>query len=61
VNRPKQRVACLAMSTRRISPGLNDGLRSLAESQLQMQTVRSAALDGGALGVMAVERPALLS
>jgi len=43
------------MSTRRISPGLTDGLRSLAESQLQMQTARSAALDGGALGVMAVD------
>jgi hypothetical protein len=43
------------MSTGRISPGLREGLRSLAESQLQMQTVRSAALDGGALGVMAVD------
>jgi hypothetical protein len=43
------------MSTGRISPGLRDGLRSLAESQLQMQTARSAALDGSALGVMAVD------
>jgi hypothetical protein len=43
------------VSTRRISHELIDGLRSLAESQLQMQTVRSAALDGGALGVMAVD------
>jgi hypothetical protein len=30
------------MSTRGITPRLADGLRSLAESQLQMQTVRSA-------------------
>jgi hypothetical protein len=43
------------MSTRSISPGLSNGLRSLAESQLQMQTVRSAALDGGALAVMAID------
>jgi hypothetical protein len=34
---------------------LAESLRSLAVSQLQMQTVRSAALDGGALGVMAVD------
>jgi hypothetical protein len=43
------------MSTGRISHGLSDGLRSLAESQLQMQTARSAALDGGVLGVTAVD------
>jgi len=30
-------------------------MRSLAESQLQMQTARSAALDDGALGMMAVD------
>jgi len=33
-------------------------LRSLVVSQLQMQTARSAALDGGALGVMAVDAAA---
>jgi hypothetical protein len=43
------------MSTRVVSLGLTDRMRSLAESQLQMQTARSAALDGGALGVMAVD------
>jgi hypothetical protein len=43
------------MSTRRIDSGLAGGLCSLAESQLQMQTARSAALDGGVLGVMAVD------
>jgi hypothetical protein len=43
------------MSTRRIDSELAAGLCSLAESQLQMQTARAAALDGGALGVMAVD------
>ena len=43
------------MSTKAIKPTLAESLRSLAVSQLQMQTVRSAALDGGALGVMAVD------
>jgi hypothetical protein len=43
------------MSTRVVSLGLTDGMRSLAESQLQMQAARSAALDGGALGVVAVD------
>jgi hypothetical protein len=43
------------MSTKPITPRLADRLCSLAESQLQMQTARSAALDGGALGVMAVD------
>jgi hypothetical protein len=43
------------MSTKPITPGLAGSLRSLAVSQLQMQTVRSAALDGGALGVVAVD------
>jgi hypothetical protein len=43
------------MSTKAITPRLADRLCSLAESQLQMQTARSAALDGGALGVIAVD------
>jgi hypothetical protein len=43
------------MSTKAHKPGLTDRLCSLAESQLQMQTARFAALDGGALGVMAVD------
>jgi hypothetical protein len=43
------------MPTKAGTGRLVDGLRSLAECQLQMQTVRSAALDGGALGVMAVD------
>jgi hypothetical protein len=43
------------MSTKAIAPRLADRLCSLAESQLQMQTARFAALDGGALGVMAVD------
>jgi len=43
------------MSTKAITPRLADRLCSLAESQLQMQAARSAALDGGALGVMAVD------
>ncbi len=34
---------------------LTDRLCSLAESQLQMQTSRSTALDAGALGVMALD------
>jgi hypothetical protein len=34
---------------------LTGRLCSLAESQLQMQTARSSALDGGALGVIAVD------
>lgn len=42
------------MSTPQTTLRLAAGLRSLAECQLQMQTARSAALDGGALGVMAV-------
>jgi hypothetical protein len=43
------------MSTKTITPRLTDSLRSLAESQLQTQAGRSAALDAGALGVMAVD------
>jgi hypothetical protein len=43
------------MSTKAITPGLAEGLRSLAISQLLMQTARSAALDGDALGVVAVD------
>jgi hypothetical protein len=44
------------MPTRGSSPPLTDRLCSLAESlQMQMQTARSAALDAGALGVMAVD------
>jgi hypothetical protein len=42
----------LTVSTKAITPRLADKLCSLAESQLQMQTARSAALDGGALGVV---------
>jgi hypothetical protein len=42
----------LTVSTKAITPRLADRLCSLAESQLQMQTARSAALDGGALGVV---------
>jgi hypothetical protein len=42
------------MSLNAITPRLADRLCSLAESQLQMQTARSAALDGGVLGVIAV-------
>jgi hypothetical protein len=41
--------------TKPITPRLADRLCSLAESQLQMQTARSAALDAGALGVIAVD------
>jgi hypothetical protein len=43
------------MPTPGITPRLTGRLCSLAESQLQMQTARSAALDGGALGVIAVD------
>jgi hypothetical protein len=43
------------MPTKASTDRLAESLRSLAECQLQMQTVRSAALDGGALGVMAVD------
>jgi hypothetical protein len=43
------------MSTRGITPRLADRLCSLTESQLQTQAARSVALDGGALGVMAVD------
>ncbi len=43
------------MPTHGSSPPLTDRLCSLAESQLQMQTSRSAALDAGALGVMALD------
>jgi hypothetical protein len=42
------------MSTKAIKPGLADWLRLLAGSQLQTQVSRAVALDGGALGVMAV-------
>jgi hypothetical protein len=42
------------MSTRAITPRLADRLCSLAESQLQTQAARSASVDAGALGVMAV-------
>jgi len=44
----------LDMPTQAITPRLAERLCSLAESQLQMQTARSAALDAGALGVIAV-------
>lgn len=43
------------MSTKEITSELADGLRSLAESQLQIQASRSAALDAGALGVVSVD------
>jgi len=43
------------VSTKPIRPGLADNLRLLAASQLQIQAARSVALDGGALGVMAVD------
>jgi hypothetical protein len=42
------------MSTKPITPRLAESLRLLAVSQLQAQAARSAALDTGALGVMAV-------
>jgi hypothetical protein len=38
-----------------ITPRLAESLYLLAVGQLQMQTARSAALDGGALGVVAVD------
>ncbi|MGH2902845.1 MAG: hypothetical protein ACRDK7_04575 [Solirubrobacteraceae bacterium] len=43
------------MSTKKIAPRLAGRLCTLAESQLQMQTSRSAALNTGALGVMAID------
>lgn len=43
------------MPTNTTAPGFADRLCSLAESQLQMQTARSVALDASALGVMAVD------
>jgi hypothetical protein len=43
------------MSTKAITPRLADNLRLLVASQLQIQAARSVALDGGALGVMAVD------
>jgi hypothetical protein len=43
------------MSTKAITPRLAESLRSLAVSQLQMQAARSASVDAGALGVMAVD------
>lgn len=43
------------MSPKPITPRIAERLCSLAESQLQMQTARFAALDGSALGVMAVD------
>jgi hypothetical protein len=43
------------MPTKGITPRLADRLCSLAESQLQTQAARSASVDAGALGVMAVD------
>jgi len=43
------------MSTKPTTSGFADALCSLAESQLQMQTTRSAALDTVAIGVMALD------
>jgi hypothetical protein len=43
------------MSMKAITPRLAESLRLLAVSQLQTQAARSAALDSGALGVMAVD------
>jgi hypothetical protein len=43
------------MSNPETTPRLADNLRLLAASQLQIQAARSVALDGGALGVMAVD------
>jgi hypothetical protein len=40
------------MSTQEITPRLANSLRSLAESQLQIQAARSASVDAGALGVV---------
>lgn len=42
------------MPTKPIKPGLADWERLLTVSRLQTQAARSVALDGGALGVMAV-------
>ncbi len=42
------------MSTKPITPRLADRLCSLAESQLQTQAARSASVNAGALGVIAV-------
>src|ERR1700730_12510968 len=49
------RARLVCMSRKAITPRFAERLCSLAESQLQMQTARSAALDGGALGVIAVD------
>jgi len=43
------------MPTKPIKPGLANGLRLLAVSQLQIQAARSVALDTSALGVMAID------
>jgi hypothetical protein len=43
------------MPTHGSSPPLTDRLCSLAQDQLKMQTSRSAALDTGALGLMALD------
>jgi len=43
------------MPTTETTPRLADNLRLLAASQLQIQAAGSVALDGGALGVMAVD------
>jgi hypothetical protein len=45
----------LDMPTKAITPRLADRFCLLAVSQLQIQAARSVALDGGALGVMAVD------
>ncbi len=42
-------------STGPVSPGLANALRSLAESQLQIQASRSAALDASAIGVAGID------
>lgn len=50
---PSQSVrSLLGMRTKAITPSLADRLCSLAESQLQTQTARSASVDAGALGVL---------
>jgi len=43
------------MSPGPVTPTLANALRSLAESQLQVQASRSATLDAGAIGVMAID------
>lgn len=43
------------MSTGPVSPGLANALRSLAESQLQIQASRSAALDAGAIAIAGID------